>query len=301
MRLHNGAALAVIGAAASIAVCAAGAEPARLPADFVFLRDVDPSIHQDMRYASLNNFVGHPLPGYDGAECLLQRGAAEALREVQRDLAPRALSLKVYDCYRPERAVRAMAAWANDGKYGGATKRFFPQLDKSRLFALGYIAAHSTHSLGLAIDLTLVELKGSPQAAFDPSARYGACTGPAAARAPDDSVDMGTGFDCFDSKAYTASTAITGEQRRWRDTLKEAMSRHGLANYAREWWHFSYGGRRGQCLRFSDSGAIIWADVIPNWYLNLLQRPAFARRREHRRLTGRAFPKGAGQPRCPPD
>jgi D-alanyl-D-alanine dipeptidase len=235
----------VLGAAGSILVSTVAAQSPRLPSDFVFLRDIDPSIRQDMRYAGADNFVGHPLPGYDGAECVLRRSAAEALGEVQRDIAPRGLSLKVYDCYRPERAVRAMAAWANDGKAGDATKRFFPQLDKTRLFALGYIAAHSTHSRGLAIDLTVIKLKGEPQAAFDPSARYGACTGEATARAPDDSVDMGTGFDCFDTKAHTASPAITAEQRRWRDTLKEAMSRHGLANYAREWWHYSYAAGGG--------------------------------------------------------
>jgi len=228
----------------------AAAEPARLPAGFVFLRDVDPSIRQDIRYASSNNFVGHALPGYDGAECVVQRGAAEALREVQRDLAPRGLSLKVYDCYRPERAVQAMAAWANDGKSSDAAKRFFPQLDKSRLFGLGYIAARSMHSLGIAVDLTLVELAGQPQAPFDPNARYGACNGPAAARAPDDSVDMGTGFDCFDLKAHTASPAITAEQRRSRNMLLDAMSRRGFANYAREWWHFTYGSGGGSAFDF---------------------------------------------------
>jgi D-alanyl-D-alanine dipeptidase len=237
--------LPVLILASALAGGAAAAEPARLPADFVFLRDIDPSIRQDIRYAGSNNFVGHPLPGYVGAECVLPRGAAEVLREVQHDLAPRDLSLKVYDCYRPERAVRAMASWANDGKPGDATKRFFPQLDKSRLFALGYIAARSMHSLGIAVDLTLVELAGKPQAPFDPNARYGACTGPAAARAPDDSVDTGTGFDCFDPKAHTASPAITAEQRRWRSTLLDAMSRRGFANYAREWWHFTYGGGSG--------------------------------------------------------
>jgi len=221
------------------------AQTARLPADFVFLRDIAPSIRQDIRYAGSNNFVGHPLPGYDGAECVLRRGIAEALRELQRDLAPRSLSLKVYDCYRPERAVRAMASWANDGKPGEATKRFFPQLDKSRLFALGYIASRSMHSAGIAVDLTLIELPEKPPAPFDPNARYGACNGPAAARAPDDSVDTGTGFDCFDLKAHTASGAITGEERRWRRTLVDAMSARGLTNYAREWWHFTASGGGG--------------------------------------------------------
>jgi D-alanyl-D-alanine dipeptidase len=246
MRFSRAAVLVLTSALAGTAA----AENARLPGDFVFLSDIDASIHQDIRYASPNNFIGHPLPGYVGAECVLRRGAAEALSAVQRDLAPRGLSLKVYDCYRPERAVRAMADWANDGKSSDATKRFFPQLDKGRLFAQGYIAARSMHSLGIAVDLTLIELAGEPAAAFDPNARYGACTGPAAARAPDDSVDMGTGFDCFDPKAHTASPAITAEQRRWRSTLLDAMGRRGFANYAREWWHFTYGSGAGNAFDF---------------------------------------------------
>ena len=76
-------------------------------------------------------------------------------------------------------------------------------------------------------------------------ARYGPCTGPAAQRAPDNSLDMGTGFDCFDARSHTASGAIAAEQQRWRARLVAAMRRHGFQNYFREWWHFSYrAGRR---------------------------------------------------------
>src|SRR5689334_9090392 len=81
-----------------------------LPPGFVYLRDIDPTIVQDIRYATSDNFTGHPLPGYGAGECILRREAAEALRRVQAELAPEKLSLKVYDCYRPTRAVRAMAA-----------------------------------------------------------------------------------------------------------------------------------------------------------------------------------------------
>src|SRR5215470_19722267 len=86
-----------------------------LPPGFVYLRDVDSSIVQDMRYATADNFTGHPLPGYGAAECVLRREAADGLKRVQADLARENLSLKVYDCYRPTRAVRAMEAWAHDG------------------------------------------------------------------------------------------------------------------------------------------------------------------------------------------
>jgi zinc D-Ala-D-Ala dipeptidase len=212
-----------------------------LPGGLVYLRDIDPSIVQDIRYAGSNNFVGRPLPGYDAAECILRRDVAAALARVEADLAASGLGLKVYDCYRPTRAVRAMAQWAADGRDGGATKRFFPRLPKNQLFVLGYIAAHSQHSTGTAIDLTLIERTRGDTPAFDPNAAYGPCTGPVAQRPPDSSVDMGTGYDCLDVLSHTANGTIGAEQRRWRNLLVAAMAKRGFKNYHREWWHFGYG------------------------------------------------------------
>ena len=237
-----------IGVAAAIMLAAmtqaAGAQRA-LPAGFVYLRDVDPTIVQDIRYAGSDNFVGRPLPGYEAAECILRRDVAAALKRVQADLAASGLSLKVYDCYRPIRAVRAMAAWVNDGRSEAVTKRFFPKLPKSSLLRAGYIASRSRHSSGTTIDLTLMRTAAAVPAAFDPAAAYGPCTAPLAQRSPDNAVDMGTSFDCFDPASYTASTAISTEQRRWRRVLLEAMRKQGFANYNHEWWHFSYAGSAG--------------------------------------------------------
>ncbi len=103
-----------------------------LPPGFVYLRDVDATIMQDMRYATADNFTGRPLPGYGAAECVLRRETAEALKRVQADLAKENLGLKVYDCYRPTRAVRAMADWAHDDDDSNATKRFYPALAKAQ-------------------------------------------------------------------------------------------------------------------------------------------------------------------------
>ena len=211
-----------------------------LPPGFVYLRDVDSSIVQDMRYATADNFTGRPLPGYAAPECVLRREAAEALKRVQADLASEKLSLKVYDCYRPTRAVRAMAEWSHDGDDSAATRRFYPSLHKRNLFALGYIASQSRHSTGTAIDLTLIKLPATHAPRFDPAASYGSCVGPVAKRAPDNSIDMGTAFDCFDTKSYTASGVVAPEQRRSRAALNAAMRRHGFANYFREWWHYSF-------------------------------------------------------------
>jgi zinc D-Ala-D-Ala dipeptidase len=205
----------------------------------VALRSIDPTIRQDMRYAGPDNFTGHPLPGYRKPECYLQRAAALALKRVQGDLAARGLSLKVYDCYRPTRAVVGMARWAGNSRATPDTRRFYPGLDKAHLFALGYIASHSAHSRGVAVDLTVVPRDGKASP-FDASAHYGSCAGPAAAREPDDSLDMGTSFDCFDVKSRARGPGLTPEQRANRELLLQAMGRHGFRNYFREWWHFSY-------------------------------------------------------------
>src|SRR5262249_57635285 len=101
-------------------------------------------------------FVGRALAGYEAAECILRRDVAAALKRVQADLAASGLSLKVYDCYRPIRAVRAMAAWVNDGRSEAATKRFFPKLPKSSLLRAGYIASRSRHSTRTPIHLPLI-------------------------------------------------------------------------------------------------------------------------------------------------
>ncbi len=227
----------VVGFATAFLVLASEAT-AQTP--LVHLRDIDPTIRQDMRYAGHDNFTGRPLPGYDAGKCLLRRPVALALKRVQTELAGKGLSLKVYDCYRPTRAVAAMAEWARDTKAAPDTSRFYPKLDKSKLFALGYISNRSAHSRGVAVDLTIVPRNAPAVAPFDLSARYGSCTAPQAERAPDDTLDMGTGFDCFDVKSHTAGASIKPAQAANRRLLLDAMRHHGFTNYKREWWHFSF-------------------------------------------------------------
>lgn len=217
-------------------------EAAGLPEPLVYLSDIDPTILQDMRYAGPDNFTGRHVPGYSAPECVLLRGAAEALSRVQQALRPRKLSLKVYDCYRPRRAVRSFVAWVKDGvsSTDPLLKRFHPHIERSQLISLGYVAAVSRHSHGDTVDLTLVQLPPPTSALpFKRDAQYGACTGPAKDRAPDASVDMGTGYDCFDALSHTDAAGIAPPQRRWRKVLVEAMAEQGFRNYAKEWWHFT--------------------------------------------------------------
>jgi D-alanyl-D-alanine dipeptidase len=219
-----------------------------LPGGFVYLRDIDPSIVQDIRYATSNNFVGRPLRGYEAGECVVKREVGLRLKAVQQELLKRKLSLKMFDCYRPQRASADMLAWARDGKDGG--RRFNPAFNKRDLFRLGYIAYYSQHSTGAALDLTLVDLTADNSAPFDPTKTYADCTAPVDKRAPEGSIDMGTGYDCTDLKGHTRSHAISPDQRHWRQELISAMARQGFMNYSKEWWHFSMPGAGGPAYDF---------------------------------------------------
>jgi D-alanyl-D-alanine dipeptidase len=207
-----------------------------MPKGFAYLRDIDPSIQQDMRYAGSDNFTRRPVPGYDAPECVLVRQAAEALKAVQAEFKPMGLSLKVYDCYRPTQAVAAFVDWAKEPDDPKAKLAHYPDLPKSALFP-EYIATRSGHSRGATLDVTVVPLDSSP--AYEASGVNDAiaCT---SAQPFDNSLDMGTGFDCFDPKANTDAADLTPEQRRNRELLLDVMGRHGFRNYPKEIWHFTF-------------------------------------------------------------
>jgi D-alanyl-D-alanine dipeptidase len=232
-------------------VLVAPARAQTLPGGFVFLRDIDPTIIQDIRYAGSNNFVGRPLRGYGVGECVVKREIGLRLKAVQQELAAQKLSLKMFDCYRPARAVADMVAWSRDGRETVASKRYNPAFRKADLFRLGYIASRSGHSSGAALDLTLVDLAADNSGKFDPASDYADCTASVEKRAPEGSVDMGTGYDCSDVKAHAAAPSINQAQRRWRRMLVAAMARQGFVNYSKEWWHFSLPGAGGQAYDFS--------------------------------------------------
>ncbi|MGW2409866.1 M15 family metallopeptidase [Streptomyces sp. NPDC001739] len=212
----------------------------RAPGEFVALRDVDPTVLQEMRYATPHNFMGVPVTGYRAPICLLTRDAAWALHRAQRAFLRRGYSLKVYDCYRPQRAVNHFVAWAADLGDQRMKGEFYPRVDKSTLFRDGYIAEKSGHSRGSTVDLTLVRLPALPTRPYVPGEPLTPCYGPREARFPDNSLDMGTGFDCFDTLAHTLDPRITGVQRANRLLLKDGLERAGFVNYAAEWWHYTF-------------------------------------------------------------
>jgi zinc D-Ala-D-Ala dipeptidase len=179
-----------------------------LPPGFVRLADVAPGVVQEMRYAGPDNFTGRPVPGYGVAQCWLRAEAAGALARAQQEARARGFDLVVYDCYRPRRAVSAFVQWSRNADE--TTKSaYYPNVKKRALFAEGYIAAQSTHSTGLAVD---IGVKG---------------------------WDFGAPFDFFDKRSWTGASAPHAAHAHRRE-LVALMQRHGFENYPREWWHFTF-------------------------------------------------------------
>lgn len=210
-----------------------------LPDDFVRVADVIPDALFEMRYATEHNFVGRPVNGYSAPECLLTKPAARALKKVQRRVAKMDYTLKIYDCFRPQRAVDDFVAWAGHPDDTTTKAEFYPTLDKTVLFPQGYIAEKSGHSRGSTLDLTLVPKGKGVSTTWVVGDNQVACTEPVGVRFPDTSIDMGTGFDCFNAKANTADPTITRAQARNRAVLVTAMKKAGFTNYPKEWWHYT--------------------------------------------------------------
>jgi D-alanyl-D-alanine dipeptidase len=237
-------------AAVVVAVLAGSSNAPAAEPELVALADVAPTIRQDIRYATRRNFMAQVLPGYRAGKCLLRPEVANALRRAQAWLAksdPPRFGLKVFDCYRPMRAVRAMVRWTHSN--GGSEAPFhYPAHKRSRLVALGYISDRSSHARGFAVDLTLVAIASGEDAAksatdTDDVKPAQTCRERGGDPTDPSEVDMGTTFDCFDVASATRSGDITDLQHKNRAALVSVMSRFGFRNYAREWWHFTYIGR----------------------------------------------------------
>jgi zinc D-Ala-D-Ala dipeptidase len=211
----------------------------KMPAGFVDVQKVIPSLQVDIRYAGEHNFIGERITGYNAPKCILTKQAAAALARVQKELETFSLSLKVYDGYRPQRAVDHFVRWAKDLGDTRTKKEFYPTLEKRDLFKDDYIATKSGHSRGSTVDLTIVILPVSGQAPWRPGEKLEACYSPVEVRYRDNGLDMGTGFDCFHELSHTVNNKIGREQRMNRLLLKTIMEKHGFANYEKEWWHFT--------------------------------------------------------------
>lgn len=231
--------VALIAAALAVAACSQSESASGPPEGFVRLSDVAPDVQQEMRYRGEHNFLGRPVTGYDAGECWLTEPAAEAVAKVQAEVSAQGYTLKVYDCYRPQRAVDDFVAWAQDPDDHVTRTEFYPRLEKDVLFPEGYILEKSGHSRGSTVDLTMVPEGAGLSPEWTVGDPLVDCTAEVGQRFADTSVDMGTGFDCFDPKAATETTKITDEQKANRRILHDAMIAAGLTNLPEEWWHYT--------------------------------------------------------------
>lgn len=195
--------------------------PARtaVEAHLVDIRTLVPDIHEDIKYAGHDNFVGRPVDGYAAPKCLLLLPVAEALARVEHDLRREHARLRLWDCYRPARAVADFVRWAHDLSDQKTKAAHYPNLDKSKLLG-DYIAPVSGHSRGATTDLTMEQCD-----AHDRHCKP---------------LDMGTGFDWFGLRANTDNPHVTATQRANRQRLLRAMAHEGFRNYPMEWWHYTF-------------------------------------------------------------
>lgn len=198
----------------ALAACTHAPDP-QDATDFVDTRALIPDLVVEMRYAGHENFVGRPITGYDAPVCLLTQRAAAALANAQKVLGESGLGLKVFDCYRPTRAVADFAAWARDPQDQARKPDYYPNVDKSQLFALGYIAERSGHSRGSTLDITLIDLTTGAE------------------------VDMGSAYDLFDTRSWPTDQTVRPAQRANRLMLQSVMTANGFRPLAEEWWHFT--------------------------------------------------------------
>ena len=192
------------------------AQDITLPTNFVYVEDLIPDIVLDMRYTGENNFLGVPVEGYKKPVAILSRPAALALAKVQIELKDSGYCLKIFDAYRPQRAVDHFISWARNPADTLKKAEFYPEVDKKDLFSLGYISTRSGHSRGSTVDLTIVDYSTGEE------------------------VDMGGSYDLFGEVSHHGFSQITPEQKKNRNLLKRVMMKHGFQPYSQEWWHYTY-------------------------------------------------------------
>lgn len=188
---------------------------AQLPDGFVYVKNEIPSIKIELRYFSSDNFVGDTIDGYSGNKLILTTKAAKGLKEVQHKLKKRGLGLKVFDAYRPQRAVNHFASWALKLNDTIMKQQYYPMVAKENLFEEGYIAYKSGHTRGSTVDLTIIDLKTGKE------------------------LDMGSPWDFFGPISWVNDQSISKLQQVNRKKLQKLMLKHGFKNYSKEWWHFT--------------------------------------------------------------
>ena len=189
-----------------------------LPKNFVLIKELVPSIVIEMRYGTNNNFTGRSIPGYESRQAVITIATANALKKVQKELNKLGLGLKIFDAYRPQKAVNYFMKWSDQPSDTIMKNKYYPNLKKNTLFDLGYIASKSGHTRGSTVDVTLLYESG-PEKGKE--------------------VDMGSVWDLFGVSSGYGYVAISMIQKENRRLLRKLMIAHEFLPYDKEWWHFS--------------------------------------------------------------
>ena len=182
---------------------------------FVHVTDICTNVILEIRYFSSYNFVGKRIDGYVAPQAILSEPAAKALCKAAASAEEKGYTFKIYDAYRPQAAVDHFVRWGMDAADTRMKSIFYPQVDKARVFDLGYVATRSGHSRGSTVDLTLVDRQSGKD------------------------VDMGTPFDFFGEASHHGATGITPQQAANRKVLLGLMEAAGFRRYEEEWWHYT--------------------------------------------------------------
>jgi D-alanyl-D-alanine dipeptidase len=208
-----------------------------LPEGFVYLEDVDPTIKKSLLYFTNNNFVGCPIDGYEEHKVITTKEVALRLKEAQKTFNRDGYCIVIYDTYRPQMAVDHFVRWSQDEHDQKMKSWFYPRIDKSKSFELGYLSKRSTHTRGSAVDLTLIEI-GKDLHEIVPEPRK-LLDGGEIIFLNDGTIDMGSSFDLFDEASHFINHCVSPEAKQKREYLQKIMVEHGFNPYAKEWWHFS--------------------------------------------------------------
>ena len=183
--------------------------------NFVIINDIIPDIITELRYYSSFNFVGEHIDGYEEPVALLTKEAAEKLKKASDKLDSMEYRIKIWDSYRPQRAVDHFMRWGKNESDAKMKKYFYPDLTKKEVFEKGYVSTRSGHSRGSTLDITLIHKENGTD------------------------VDFGSCFDYFGDKAHYNYTEISPEQKKNRELLKKIMEENDFIALPEEWWHFT--------------------------------------------------------------
>lgn len=163
-----------------------------------------------LAYATADNFTEVPVYAAN-AGCFLNAEAETLLCRAVELARPLGLRLKILDAFRPAEAQWVLWTHTPDPGFLADPRRGSP------------------HSMGAAVDLTLIERDSAV------------------------ALDMGTAFDAFTPRSHHGNQDIDPQAQRNRHLLMGIMTTAGWDFFRNEWWHYQLFNPRANHPVLSDS------------------------------------------------